>query len=72
MPETLHVTYSKDMLVIHVTLWEIVLWISAEVSKKSQKIMIFADGASYNLKKKTKKKQTLWPLFMDGVQLPQG
>ena len=72
MPETLHVTYSKDMLVIHVTLWEIVLWISAEVSKKSQKIMIFADGASYNLKKKTKKKQqTLWPLFMDGVQLPQ-
>ena len=52
MPETLHVTYSKDMLVIHVTLWEIVLWISAEVSKKSQKIMIFADGASYNLKKK--------------------
>ena len=23
-------------------------------------------------KNKTKKKQTLWPLFMDGVQLPQG
>ena len=22
--------------------------------------------------KKTKKKQTLWPLFMDGVQAPQG
>ena len=22
--------------------------------------------------KKLKKKQTLWPLFMDGVQLPQG
>ena len=24
------------------------------------------------IKKKLKKKQTLWPLFMDGVQLPQG
>ena len=23
-------------------------------------------------KKKKKKKKTLWPLFMDGVQLPQG
>ena len=23
-------------------------------------------------KELTKKKQTLWPLFMDGVQLPQG
>ena len=64
MPETLHVTYSKDMLVIHVTLWEIVLWISAEVSKKSQKIMIFADGASYNLKKKTKKNNKLYGPFL--------
>ena len=70
MRETLHVTYSKDMLVIHVTLWEIALWISAEVSKNLQKIMIFADGASYNLKKK--QQQTLWPFFMDEVQLPQG
>ena len=25
-----------------------------------------------NFKKKQNKKQTLWPLFMDGVQLPQG
>ena len=26
----------------------------------------------HKLKKKKKKSKTLWPFFMDGVQLPQG
>ena len=34
-------------------------------------IAIYAHDTTLK-KKKKKKKQTLWPLFMDGVQLPQG
>ena len=48
MSETLHVTSSKDMLVIQVILWENVFWKSADVSKIMQKMMIFVENASYN------------------------
>ena len=46
MSETLHVTSSKDMLVIQVILWENVFWKSADVSKIMQKMMIFVENAS--------------------------
>ena len=71
MSETLDVTFSKDMLVIYVTLWD-VFWKSADVSKKLKKMTIFADNASYNYWGKVLNifchdlgKQTEWNIRVD-------
>ena len=45
--------------------------------KEERKLCVIASAIErwmnvYKLKKKKKKKKTLWPHFIDGIQLPQG
>lgn len=52
MPETLHVTSSKDRLIIHVTLWENFFEKVLTQCKTRWEITIFATNSSYNYRAK--------------------
>ena len=51
MPENLHVTFSRDMLFIHVILWDNVFWKKADVYKELQKwsFLLFLTQDTHNI-----------------------
>ena len=68
-----HLNALGTYLYLHSTTYEKVLILcDFNVRIEEEHMKAFRDNYNLTSLIKTLKKKTLWPLFMDGVQLPQG